>query len=273
MMRRLFIPVACVATWCVTTSLTLAAPVRGPIGAALAEPAGDELGGRTGDLCLPDTFNASGVARLRRRGATLADRCYRSGRHGSSTRSPGPRRVVTEEQVALGGCRYFLEHGTLDMDGLALSLNISRATLYRVAQSRDQLLADVLWRLAERGLSHARKGRTRQGVEGVLEVGRRFSALLLKATPFQRFLVAEPETAARILLTANGGLHSRAVEAQKEIFLEAAPPSGAWPSGDLDNIAYLLVRIFESVWYAELLAHRRPDRQLAERAIRALLPE
>lgn len=46
------------------------------------------------------------------------------------------RRVVTREQVVRGGCRYFLRHGTVDMDQLASALSISRATLYRVVQPR-----------------------------------------------------------------------------------------------------------------------------------------
>ena len=54
-----------------------------------------------------------------------------------STRTQ-PRRVVSESDVVRGGCRYFLRHGTLEMDALAGSLAISRATLYRVVHSRDR---------------------------------------------------------------------------------------------------------------------------------------
>ena len=49
------------------------------------------------------------------------------------------------DQVADAGCEYFLNHATIDMDELALTLAVSRATLYRVVNSRDRLLGEVLW--------------------------------------------------------------------------------------------------------------------------------
>ena len=58
------------------------------------------------------------------------------------------RRVVSQDRVVEAGVRHFLEHGTLDMEALASELAVSRATLYRVAGSRDALLAGVLDHLA-----------------------------------------------------------------------------------------------------------------------------
>src|SRR5687768_6039636 len=73
------------------------------------------------------------------------------------------RRVVSERDVVRGGCRLFLERGTVEMDALAGSLAISRATLYRVVHSRDRLLGDVLWQLGEATLTRARAQRTASG--------------------------------------------------------------------------------------------------------------
>jgi len=157
------------------------------------------------------------------------------------------------------------------MDRLAASLNISRATLYRVVQSRDQLLGDVLWRMAERELAAARRERTLPGVEGVLEISRRFCARLGAARPFRAFLLAEPNTASRVLLTPAGGVQRRVVAVQKEILLEAARSGDAWLATDLDRLAYLYVRIFESMLYAEMLTGHLLDPDLAERAAASLL--
>ena len=55
----------------------------------------------------------------------------------------------------------------------------------------------------------------------MLEVGRRFTAVLSDAKPFRTFLTNEPDAAARVLLTATGGVHHRAVQAQREILTEA----------------------------------------------------
>lgn len=157
------------------------------------------------------------------------------------------------------------------MDALAASLCISRATLYRVVHGRDRLLGDVLWRLSERELAMARRERTDAGVEGVLQVTRRFCARLLAAEPFRAFLLMEPDTAARVLFTPAGDVHLRVVAVQKEILTEAARAGNMWLADDLDRLAYLYVRIFESMLYAKMLTGRELDLVLAERAAAALL--
>jgi hypothetical protein len=182
-----------------------------------------------------------------------------------------PRRVVSESDVVRGGCRYFLRHGTLEMDALAGTLAISRATLYRVVHSRDRLLGDVLWHLGEQMLNRARAERTETGVEGVIEITHRFCGYLLGAEPFRAFLRDEPKTATRVLFTPAGGVHARAVAAQKEIIQETARRGELHLVGDLDHLAYLYVRIIESSLYAELLTGQEPDLPLAERTIRSLL--
>jgi hypothetical protein len=302
-----FIASLVLATHASAAVADLASPSPGTLGVA-PQPPGATPGLPPADVAdligggfwLADGFNPGGLARLRRRGSTM-DRWQRTSRRGPTAntstanttaantsaantlaahtpaahtpagKTTVARRVVSREQVVLAGCHYFLRHATLDMDDLAVQMSISRATLYRVVHGRDRLLADVLWRLAENALWRARKERTEYGVEGVLEVGRRFSAHLLDTRPFRTFLLREPDAAARVLLTATGGVHHRAVQAQKDIFLDATPPGLVWLTGDLDSLAYLLVRIFESTFYADLLASRQPDRELAERAIRAVL--
>jgi AcrR family transcriptional regulator len=182
-----------------------------------------------------------------------------------------PRRVISERDVVRGACRFFLRHGTVEMDSLATSLAISRATLYRVVHSRDRLLGDVLWDLGEELLNRARATSTAAGVDGVLEVTHRFCTMLLRAEAFRYFLRNEPKTATRVLFTPAGGVHIRAVAAQQEILLDAARRDGLTLPGDPAHLAYLYVRIIESTLYAELLTGQRPDLPLAERTIRSLL--
>ncbi|MZE80456.1 QsdR family transcriptional regulator [Streptomyces xinghaiensis] len=185
---------------------------------------------------------------------------------------PGRRRVISRSEVVRGACRYFLRHGTVDMDALAPALAVSRATLYRVTGSRDALLGDVLWQLADDLLTRARRRRTSAGVDGVLEVTRRFTDGLRRAAPFQHFLRTEPETATRLL--TSGVVHRRAVRAQRAILLEAggvSPPGSPADLAELDELAYLYVRVVESALYSELLSSRPPDFARAERAARAVL--
>jgi AcrR family transcriptional regulator len=236
---------------------------------AVCTPAEAEISaGITGSTVDDQWLHARTMLRQRRRGARV-DR----GRITTGA-PPPPRRVVSREQVTAGARQLFLDRGTVDMDELAVRLAISRATLYRIVHSRDQLLGEVIWRLAEEALGRARRARRQTGVDGVLEVTRGFSSRIRRSGSFRHFLTREPETATRVLLTRIGGVHPRAVEAQKMVFCEAAPPGsapGGWLRGDVDTLAYLCVRIFESMCYAELLCGRAPDDTLIEDAARALL--
>jgi hypothetical protein len=182
-----------------------------------------------------------------------------------------PRRVISEREVVRGACRFFLLNSTVEMDALAVSLAISRATLYRVVHSRDRLLGDVLWELGEQVLTRARQSTTTTGLDGILETTHRFCTMLLRSEPFRLFLKIEPKTATRVLFTPAGSVHTRAVAAQQEILLDAARRGGLTLPGDPAHLAYLYVRIIESSLYAELLAGQQPDLPLAERTIRSLL--
>jgi hypothetical protein len=184
-----------------------------------------------------------------------------------------PRRVISHETVVRGAIRSFLEHGTVDVDELAPILAVSRATLYRVAGSRELLLGHVLWALCEIRLDAARAARTLDGIEGVLEVTRHFGAGLPDAQGLITFVTTEPELADRVLSSPTGIVHPRVVAAQKAIFLEAGCGAGPGPAVDLDRLAYLYTRMVEVAAYAELLYPERPDRKQVEQALRALLTE
>ncbi|GAA2628451.1 QsdR family transcriptional regulator [Paractinoplanes durhamensis] len=156
------------------------------------------------------------------------------------------------------------------MDLLAIQLAISRATLYRVAGSRDALLGNALWALGDRLLSRARSARRERGTDGVIEVSRRFHDRLRASRPMRRFVDAEPQTAARVLFTPSGEVHRRAILAQRDIFVETGAAPG---TADLFPLAFLYVRIMESVLYGELFSGRNVEFPTAERALRALLAQ
>lgn len=181
------------------------------------------------------------------------------------------RRVIGYDEVVAGGRRHFVRHATLDMDLLARELAVSRATLYRVVDGRDGLLGDVLWSLGERILDEARSAVPRRDAEGILEISRRYYERVVHDEAFRRFLAEEPQNAVRVLSTPAGGVHERYVRAQREIFEEAVERREARLTGDLDDLAYLYIRIYESMLYADVLIGRPPDIEPAERAARALL--
>jgi AcrR family transcriptional regulator len=180
-------------------------------------------------------------------------------------------RVISREEAIRAGRRMFADRATIDMDALAFDLGVSRATLYRVASSRDRLLGDVLWSYAERVYAEARARAEQEGIERLLEVLRRFGSANMANPQFRTFLASEPEVAIRVLLTPAGGVHQRFVETNKQLIVHTAEAGEIDLPFDLDSLAYVFSRIFESMWYADLLSGREVDLDVAERAARAVL--
>lgn len=168
------------------------------------------------------------------------------------------RRVVDHDQVVRAGVEHFLQRSTLDMEALAAEMAISRATLYRVAGSRDALLDDVLRALTEAMFAESRAIRTAAGFDGVVEVSRHFGELL-RSPVLETFLREEPEAASRILFTPTGGVHDSAVRNQVEIFRETGLLGELPPGTDVTHLAFLYVRMVGAFLYAEFYTGRKAD--------------
>ena len=179
------------------------------------------------------------------------------------------QRVITYDEVVAAGTRRFDETGTIDLQALADDLAVSRATLYRVIEGRDRVLGDVVWWFGQRHHQHAREDVGGDGVDRAIGVLRRFGETILAQESFRRFLSEEPEVASRVLFTPSGGVHERFVEANAELLHEVAA-SGELPF-DLDTTAYVVSRVYESMWYADLISRREPDLDVADRVARAVL--
>lgn len=181
------------------------------------------------------------------------------------------RRVLTYEQALRRAVHQFVRDGAVDMTSLADEIPVGRATLYRVVGSRDRLLGDVLWVLAERTLERAEEEATATGVDRLIQISRRFKELTLGFEPVRTFLRAEPETAFRVLLTPAGRVSERVVGRWAETFTEAVERGELTLPFDVDRFAYIFVRIGEAMLYSDLLAGLEPDLDVSETAQRLLL--
>ena len=182
---------------------------------------------------------------------------------------PVARRVIDSEALLRGAAMHFLKHSTIDMNLLAAELSISRATLYRAVGSRDALLGDVFWAIGRLFLAEAGSEAGGTGADRVIEVSRLFAELMSTAQQLREFVAGEPQTAARVLLTSATVVHDRALDIQLEIF------AASGVTGDADELrrrAYLYVRLMESLVYSDVLGMREIGFDLAEPALRALLP-
>ena len=166
----------------------------------------------------------------------------------------------------------FLEQRRLDMRSLAGELGIGRATLYRRAGSRDQLLGHVLWYLTRRNLVRAvRKAEGKVGTERILAVIGNFLTAANEQTSLRHFLSTEPEAALRIL-TSKRGIVQPGVAEHLERLLQQEIDAELFASRlDIRTLAFVLVRIGESFLYADAIADGEPDVDQALEVIRQLL--
>ncbi|MEV6306367.1 QsdR family transcriptional regulator [Actinoplanes sp. NPDC051861] len=178
--------------------------------------------------------------------------------------------MIEPDALLRGAAMHYLKHSTIDMDLLASELAISRATLYRAVGSRDALLGDVFWAIGRIFLAEAGGEAGGTGAERVIEVSRQFAELMSTAQQLKQFVAAEPQTAARVLLTSATEVHHRAVDAQLEIFT-ASGLTGE--PEEMRRRAFLYVRLMESVVYSDLLGLPELNFEQAEPALRALLEE
>jgi AcrR family transcriptional regulator len=181
------------------------------------------------------------------------------------------QRQVTPTDALHAARRRFLRGERLDMNELARELGIGRATLYRWVGTRDRLLGEVLWSLAELGLAQARAEARGRGATWVLAVYRRFGDLIVELEPLRRFVKAEPECALRVMTSKASPLQRRVVDTFRDVLVEARERRGLELRLDPETLAFAMVRIAESFLWADLITGEAPDRTKAHEVAGMLL--
>jgi len=167
--------------------------------------------------------------------------------------------------------QWFLAGRRIEMQELAAELGVNRATLFRWVGSRDDLLAEILWSLAEPTLTRAIDNSPGNGGQRIATVVGRFATLLDEAAFFRDFLRREPERALRILTTRASTVQARLVSAIETLLCEEITQGRLHAPLPPRDLAYLLVRIVESFLYADIITGEQLDIAKAEQAITALL--
>jgi AcrR family transcriptional regulator len=185
-------------------------------------------------------------------------------------RTAVPDRVPAE--IFAAAADAFVSGQRLDMRSLARRLGVARATLYRRAGNREQLLDELLWWRARRLLDD--QVRATAALAGAPRLTAVIGGVLLgigRDRPLHAFLAADPETALRILTGPRSTVHQGMVGAlEKLIDLERG--RGSFDAGlDTSTLAYAIVRISEGFLYADVVADRAPDIDRAIMVIEALL--
>lgn len=166
----------------------------------------------------------------------------------------------------------FLGPHRLDMRALAAELGIGRATLYRRAGNRDELLGQVVWYLTRRALAPAIDSAAGlEGRERVIAIVDHFMRSVHDQPALRRFVEEEPEAALRILTSKNGPVQRGIVEALERLLADEQGRGALRLTIDRDTLAYVIVRIGESFLYADVIADNEPDVARAVDVIERLL--
>jgi hypothetical protein len=185
---------------------------------------------------------------------------------------PDPR--VTAEAALLLARTHFLHGDRIDMGSLAVELSISRATLYRWVGDRDRLIGGVIWSFTEpflEQLSEATRDLT--GIGRLVVIMRELGYAVLGMEPVGTFLHRDPVGALRILTTGASELQPNMIEYFATVLREEIE-TGALPAPvdiDVDSLAYAVLRIAETFFYADVIARRPADADKAATIVGLML--
>ena len=166
----------------------------------------------------------------------------------------------------------FVTGQRLDMRSLARRVGVARATLYRRAGTREQLLDQVLWWRARRLLAdQVRASADLTGTDRLTAVIGGVLRAIGADRPVRMFLESDPETALRLLTGPLSTVH-RGMARALENLIDLERGRGAFDASlDTPTLAFAIVRVSEGFLYSDVIADRAPDIGRAVTVIEALL--
>ena len=184
---------------------------------------------------------------------------------GPAPAAPGP---LDAFKLARGA---FLAGERLDMQALAAELGVNRATLYRWVGSKELLLGEVISSLSRTTFENARRETRATGAELVARIVERTLEQIRTFEPMRRFLERDPQYALRVLTSQESTPQRTAVELNRGLLEEQQRLGHLDPPADLDDLAYVIVRIAESFLYSDVITGSEQDVGKAGQMVRLLL--
>ena len=165
----------------------------------------------------------------------------------------------------------FMAGERLDMQALAAELGVNRATLYRWVGSKELLLGEVISALSLETFANARRDIKGKGPRYVAAVVQRVLEGIRTFEPMQKFLERDPQYALRVLTSLESTVQRRGVEALRDLLEEQVELGALDTPADLDDLAYVIIRIGESFLYSDVIIGSEPDVAKAGQMVRLLL--
>jgi AcrR family transcriptional regulator len=184
--------------------------------------------------------------------------------------APAPPRPTALDALKLAR-RRFQAAERIDMGAMAEELGVNRVTLYRWVGSRNHLLVETLWSLAEATLARQEEQVHERGAERIVQIVTRFVDACVTNAGMRRLLSEEGDLIMRLLTRGDAGFQPRLIDAIRRL-LDAEARAGRLDLPvDLGEVAYVVVRLIESYVYLDLITGERPDARRAEPVLRMLL--
>lgn len=159
----------------------------------------------------------------------------------------------------------------VDMSALATELGIGRVTLYRWFGTRERLLVEVVWSMADRLLRDVDDQVEGTGSERVVAVVGGFLEGVIASPAMRAWLEEEGEFAMRLLTRHEPGFQPRLIAAVEDL-LERERSAGTMDlPAEMSEVAFVIVRLIESYTYLDLITGETPDAGRAEPILRMLL--
>ncbi|PXX70965.1 hypothetical protein DFR70_101386 [Nocardia tenerifensis] len=188
--------------------------------------------------------------------------------------------AIGTEDVYSHAARVIAQGRRLELNSLCAELHVSRATLFRKAGGREQIMGEAVWWLARQSLARASRrwqrayGTALRDGTGTLRCVRIVTDHGVTAAAdagMRRLLDEEPKLAIRVLTDPFGPVQPRMIAAVRQLIDADVTEGSLRPLVELDNLSYAVVRLGESFLYADLLADRRPDIASANTLVAALI--
>ena len=172
--------------------------------------------------------------------------------------------------------RHFHAGRRVDMSALAEEVGVNRATLYRWVGSRDQLLIEIAWSRTMLTLEYLDRDLTATGAERIVHIVSGYIDEVINDAGTRRWLSEEGESAMRLLARRDPARHDTDFQPRLQgailALLREETEAGrlALPV-ELDQLAYVVVRLIESYVYLDLITGEQPQAEQAEPILRLLL--
>jgi AcrR family transcriptional regulator len=167
--------------------------------------------------------------------------------------------------------RRFQAAERIDMGAMAEELGVNRVTLYRWVGSRNHLLVETLWGLAEATLARQEERVRERGAERIVQIVTRFVDACVTNAGMRRLLSEEGELVMRLLTRSDAGFQPRLIDTINRLLHAEARAGRLDLPVDLREVAYVVVRLIESYVYLDLITGEQPDARRAEPVLRMLL--